>query len=237
MNTEPTQLEIALAAADAGNAGHWPTVAGILADEYRKLKSQSNMKIIEGETITRRSPIFECENCGRRSSISQMHRKADSNRLTCHCGKDSTIYLRPPLLNSTRTTERESPREPIGRDGVGDFLLRQAITHIAAELAMCHGMPPTDPSDWNFDPATPHADRLKILEWARASQSQCKTWSRKLKEIADPLVRKVEEMAGPIQDYQRSILAGLLAPLASEREREAAESDDGQPDTPQLSPV
>ena len=43
-------------------------------------------------------------------------------------------------------------------------------------------------------------------------------------------MRKVEEMAGPIQDYQRSILAGLLAPLASEREREAAESDDGQPD-------
>lgn len=34
---EPTQLQIALAAADAGNAGHWPTVAAILADEYRKV--------------------------------------------------------------------------------------------------------------------------------------------------------------------------------------------------------
>lgn len=27
---------MALAAADAGNAGHWPTVAGILADECRR---------------------------------------------------------------------------------------------------------------------------------------------------------------------------------------------------------
>jgi hypothetical protein len=38
---EPTLLQIALEAADAGNAGHWPTVAGILADEYRKLERKN----------------------------------------------------------------------------------------------------------------------------------------------------------------------------------------------------
>jgi hypothetical protein len=32
-------VEIALAAADAGNAGHWPTVAGYLADEVRRLRA------------------------------------------------------------------------------------------------------------------------------------------------------------------------------------------------------
>jgi hypothetical protein len=41
---EPTQLQIALEAADAGNAGHWPTVAGILADAYRE-------KCIEADTM------------------------------------------------------------------------------------------------------------------------------------------------------------------------------------------
>jgi hypothetical protein len=40
MNKEPTQLQIALGAADAGNAGHWPTVAGILADEYRAIAAK-----------------------------------------------------------------------------------------------------------------------------------------------------------------------------------------------------
>lgn len=193
------------------------------------------MKIIEDETIARRSPIFECENCGRCSSISKMHRKADSNRLTCHCGKDSTIYLRPPLLNSTRNTEHESTCEPIGRDGQGDSLLkrqRAAIIQLAVEMAMTHGMPPTDQADWDFYPATPHTDRLKILEWARASHSQCKMWSRKLKNIVDPPpgIREIEEIAGPIQGFQKSILAGLLPPLASESQREAAESDDGMPD-------
>lgn len=36
--SEPTQLEIALRAVDSGDAGHWPTVAGVLADEVRRLK-------------------------------------------------------------------------------------------------------------------------------------------------------------------------------------------------------
>jgi ABC-type transporter Mla subunit MlaD len=31
-------IDMALAAADAGNAGHWPTVAGHLADEVRRLR-------------------------------------------------------------------------------------------------------------------------------------------------------------------------------------------------------
>lgn len=32
-------VEIALAAADSGSAGHWPTVAGYLADEVRRLRA------------------------------------------------------------------------------------------------------------------------------------------------------------------------------------------------------
>jgi len=32
-------IDMALAAADAGNAGHWPTVAGYLADEVRRLRA------------------------------------------------------------------------------------------------------------------------------------------------------------------------------------------------------
>ena len=40
MNDKPTQLPIAIdaAAAASGDAGHWPTVAGILADGYRALR-------------------------------------------------------------------------------------------------------------------------------------------------------------------------------------------------------
>lgn len=34
-------VEIALAAVDAGNAGSWPTVAGYLADEVRRLRSEA----------------------------------------------------------------------------------------------------------------------------------------------------------------------------------------------------
>ena len=41
-NEEPTILDIAKAAAKAGNAGHWPTVAGILLDEVERLESQTS---------------------------------------------------------------------------------------------------------------------------------------------------------------------------------------------------
>jgi hypothetical protein len=37
---EPTDLDTALQAADAGSAGHWPTVAGVLADEVRDLQKR-----------------------------------------------------------------------------------------------------------------------------------------------------------------------------------------------------
>jgi hypothetical protein len=124
---------------------------------------------------------------------------------------------------------------------------RAAIIKVAADLASCYGMPPTDPSDWDFDPATPHADRLKILEWARTSQSQCKFWARKLKDIVDPLpgIREIEEIAGPLEDYQKSIIASLvlcadedvmktvmsrIRPLASESQREDAGTADEKPD-------
>lgn len=39
---EPTILDIAKAAARAGNAGHWPTVAGILLDEVERLERQTS---------------------------------------------------------------------------------------------------------------------------------------------------------------------------------------------------
>lgn len=45
-NEEPTDLDIALAAADAGNAGHWPKVADVLADEYRKIKEDLNGSLV-----------------------------------------------------------------------------------------------------------------------------------------------------------------------------------------------
>ncbi len=35
---EPTMLDIARAAVKAGNAGHWPTVAGVLLDEVERLE-------------------------------------------------------------------------------------------------------------------------------------------------------------------------------------------------------
>ena len=41
-NEEPTILDIAKAAAKAGNAGHWQTVAGILLDEVERLESQTS---------------------------------------------------------------------------------------------------------------------------------------------------------------------------------------------------
>jgi hypothetical protein len=45
-------VEEALAAVDAGSAGHWPTVAGYLADEVRRLR----------EIVTPRPP--ERHECG-----------------------------------------------------------------------------------------------------------------------------------------------------------------------------
>jgi len=94
---------------------------------------------------------------------------------------------------------------------------RAAIIKVAADLALCYGMPPTDPADWDFDPATPYSDRVKILDWARAAQSQCKFWARKLKDIADPLPQVtdpltiIEEMAGSLEDYQKATITGLLS--------------------------
>ena len=40
MNDEPSDLDAALACVDSDSAGHWPTVAGILADAYRTLKAK-----------------------------------------------------------------------------------------------------------------------------------------------------------------------------------------------------
>jgi len=39
---EEQMVEEALGAADAGHAGHWPTVAGILALEVRRLREVQN---------------------------------------------------------------------------------------------------------------------------------------------------------------------------------------------------
>ena len=36
---EVENVEKALACADSGDAGHWPTAAGILADEVRRLRA------------------------------------------------------------------------------------------------------------------------------------------------------------------------------------------------------
>tara|TARA_R110002110_G_scaffold31758_1_gene111352 strand:- start:267 stop:584 length:318 start_codon:yes stop_codon:yes gene_type:complete len=36
---DPTKLDIAKHAASTGSAGHWPTVAGILLDEVKRLES------------------------------------------------------------------------------------------------------------------------------------------------------------------------------------------------------
>ena len=47
------------------------------------------MKIIEPPTIARHSPLLRCENCGRESLLCQLHKREGSDRLTCHCGKDS----------------------------------------------------------------------------------------------------------------------------------------------------
>lgn len=38
-DTEAQYVEEALAAVDSGSAGHWPTVAGYLADEVRRLRT------------------------------------------------------------------------------------------------------------------------------------------------------------------------------------------------------
>ena len=40
MNDEPSDLDAALACVDNDNAGHWPTVAGILADAYREQRDR-----------------------------------------------------------------------------------------------------------------------------------------------------------------------------------------------------
>lgn len=79
------------------------------------------MKVIELPTLERNSPLFECENCGRQILICHLHRRANSNRLSCHCGKDSiTLPQNASDWKITRNTEHESTCEPIGRDGLGD---------------------------------------------------------------------------------------------------------------------
>jgi hypothetical protein len=47
------------------------------------------MKIIEPPTLARQSPLFGCEHCGKQSLPCQLYRRGNSERLTCHCGKDS----------------------------------------------------------------------------------------------------------------------------------------------------
>jgi hypothetical protein len=42
---EPAILETALAAADRGDAGHWPTVATVLAMEVRRLQDERAMRV------------------------------------------------------------------------------------------------------------------------------------------------------------------------------------------------
>ena len=90
----------------------WPTCT----------KDTQAMKVIELPTLARHSPVLECENCGRQSLICQLHRRANSRRLFCHCGKDSIILPQNASdWKITRNTEHESTGEPIGRDGLGDF--------------------------------------------------------------------------------------------------------------------
>ena len=79
------------------------------------------MKIVELPTLERRSPLFECENCGRRAIIAYLNYNPRSNRLSCFCGKDSiTIPQNASDWKITRNIEHESTCEPIGRDGPGD---------------------------------------------------------------------------------------------------------------------
>jgi len=47
------------------------------------------MKIIEHPTLDRRSPVLKCENCGKEQLLCDLHRREGSDRLSCHCGKDS----------------------------------------------------------------------------------------------------------------------------------------------------
>ena len=90
----------------------------------RNLAPTNIMKIIELPTIARHSPVFECENCGRQSLICQLHRRANSRRLSCHCGKDSiNLPQNASDWKVTRNIEHESTCDPVGRDGLGDFSL------------------------------------------------------------------------------------------------------------------
>lgn len=90
----------------------------------RNLAPTNIMKIIELPTIARNSPVFECENCGRQSLICQLHRRANSRRLSCHCGKDSiNLPQNASDWKVTRNIEHESTCDPVGRDGLGDFSL------------------------------------------------------------------------------------------------------------------
>lgn len=87
-------------------------------------ESQEAVKVLELPTLDRRSPLLECENCGRQSLICHLHRRGSSKRLSCHCGKDSIILPQNASdWKITRNIEHEATCEPIGRDGLGDFSL------------------------------------------------------------------------------------------------------------------
>lgn len=100
MNEEPTQLQIALGAADAGNAGHWPTVAGILADEYRAIERKlAELKVAVERIGTDASAIQYLSygpdgDCGAVSIAERIEYECDqilqANAEVCHGANDQS---------------------------------------------------------------------------------------------------------------------------------------------------
>ena len=66
-----------------------PLAVGWNGPHLGRKGGRRSMKIIEPPTLARHSPILLCETCGKESLLCNLHRKEGSDRLSCHCGKDS----------------------------------------------------------------------------------------------------------------------------------------------------
>lgn len=110
ISEEQRLVEQALAAADDGDAGHWPTVAGILADEVRRLQGTTKVasaknaldKAIDSLTETRRIKVF----VGEADAVEHVGYAlwCNDTHLVVNCTDGSRIfYLRSAVILLTET--------------------------------------------------------------------------------------------------------------------------------------
>lgn len=68
--------------------------------------------------------------------------------------------------------------------------IRHEFIKVAAELARCEGMPPSDLRDWPITKSTTSRKLTRsIVIRTDNAESQCKEWAVRIRDLADSLIR------------------------------------------------